>query len=372
MIRLNCWRGIGGPKISMPTTEDQFYQDQASIPFIQAGGAIKAEHCRMKSFRYFLEINSQCNLFCPTCTKGNQKGYEHQTGLMDPVLMEKIIDKIKSENPEAIVFLYGNSEPFIHPRLAECIASVKRRGLNCQLSTNLNFIRNVDGVLAAKPDMIIISLSGFTQDVYVKGHAGGNIEKVKEHMKVLAEACSKTDKATAISVNYHVYTDNGHEIALMKEYAKGLGIGFFTSYARAISMENAIQYNRSLDANATPFEIQPGRPDLNVALPPIGQTYIDAMKRLVIPPNKAPEMFKDFPTHSVCPIGWMFCFIRHDGKTEMCACVADRRLTLGDYLDNTQDQLIEQRTGHAICLQCTKYHLRYYFHMSHPDQYTKG
>src|ERR1035437_968259 len=140
------------------TPEQQSEQDTASLPFIAAGGAIKAAHCRMKSFRYFLEVNSGCNLVCPTCTKGNQAGYEHQTGLMDPDLMEKIIDKIKSENPDAIVFLYGNSEPFIHPKLVECIASVKRRGLNCQLSTNLNFIRNVEGVLAAKPDMIIISL----------------------------------------------------------------------------------------------------------------------------------------------------------------------------------------------------------------------
>src|ERR1019366_3382179 len=275
--------------------EQKADQDLASIPFIESNGAITAAHTRMKSWRFFLEINSACNLVCPTCTKGNQEGYEHQTGLMDPDLMEKIIDKIKSENPDAIVFLYGNSEPFIHPKLAECIASVKRRGLNCQLSTNLNFIRNVDGVLAAKPDMIIISLSGFTQEVYVKGHAGGNIDKVKEHMKVLSEAYSKTDKATVISVNYHVYKDNEHEIALMKDYAEGLGLGFFTSYARAISMENAIQYNRRFDPDATPFEVQPGRPDLNLALPPIGQTYIDAMKRLVIPPNKAPEMYKDFP-----------------------------------------------------------------------------
>lgn len=347
-------------------------EEQASIPFIESNGAITAAHTRMKSWRYFLEINSACNLRCPTCTKGNMEGYEHQTGLMDPDLMERIIDKIKCENPLAIVFLYGNSEPFIHPKLAECIASVKRRGLNCQFSTNLNFIRNVDEVLAAKPDMIIISLSGFTQEVYVKGHAGGQIEKVKENMKVLAEAYAKTDHSTVISVNYHVYTDNEHEADLMKVYAENLGLGFFRSYARAISMENAIQYNRSLDAMATPFEIQPGSPDLNHALPPIGQTYIDAMKRLVIPPDKSREMFMDFPTHSVCPIGWMFCFIRHDGKTEMCACVADRRLTLGNFLDNTQEQLTQQRTGHAICQQCTKYHLRYYFHCVHPNQLIKA
>ena len=145
---------------------------EAAKPYWQGGGAITAKECSLRSWRYFLEINSACNLACPTCTKGNKEGYDHQTGVMEPDLMEKCIDKIKSENPDAIVFLYGNSEPFLHPRLVECIKSVKRRGLNCQLSTNLNFLRNeeqVKGVLESGLDFMIISLSGFTQEVYVKG-----------------------------------------------------------------------------------------------------------------------------------------------------------------------------------------------------------
>jgi len=47
------------------------------------------------------------------------------------------------------------------------------------------------------------------------------------------------------------------------------------------------------------------------------------MERLVIPPTKAVEMYKDVAAPRVCPIGWMFQFIRHDGKVELCACVAD-------------------------------------------------
>jgi len=164
-------------------------------------------------------------------------------------------------------------------------------------------------------------------------------------------------------VNYHVYKDNQHEAALMKEYAENLGIGFFTSLARAISMENAIQYCRSHDPEATPFEVQEGRPDWNYALPPVGQTYIDAMERLVIPPTKAVEMYKDVAAPRVCPIGWMFQFIRHDGKVELCACVADRRITMGNYLDSTQEERIVQRIGHSVCQQCSRYKLRYYFHL---------
>ena len=337
--------------------------EKASAPFI--GGAISRAHTKMQPWRVFLEVNSGCNLRCPTCTKGNVEGYEHQTGFMDFGLMDQIIDKIKLENPEAIVFLYGNSEPFLHPKLAECIAAVVKRGLRCEFSTNLNHTNRIDDVLAAKPTMIIISLSGFTQEVYVKGHAGGHIDKVKENMVKMGEALKNAEFKPNISVNYHVYKDNAHEIELMRAYATECGLGFFTSFARAISMENAIQYCRSKDAEAAPFEVQEGRPDWNHALPPIGQTYVDTMERLKIPPTDARKMYESVPTHPVCPVGAgsMFTFIRHDGKTQLCACTADRRITLGDYLNHTPDEFIEQRTGHSFCKQCIKYRTNLYFHI---------
>ena len=340
-------------------------QELAALPFIDDHGAITAEHTRMKSWRYFLEINSGCNLSCPSCTKGNKEGYEHLNGFMDFQLMLDILDKIKAENPNAIVFTYGNSEPFLHPKLPECIKAIKARGLHPEISTNLNVIKREEELLEAAPDLIIISLSGFTQDVYVKGHVGGDIEKVKRNMMTLAHAnnARPLEKRIKILVNYHIYKDNAHEYPLMEEYAKNLGLGIFKSYARAISMENAIQYCRSRDPNATPFEVQPGRPDWNHALPPVGKTYVDTMERVHINPLSAREMYQNIPHHSVCPIGWMFTFIRHDGKTSLCACVADRRIVLGDYLKTSQDELIGQRTNHAICQQCTKYAMRYYFHI---------
>lgn len=347
------------------THEMQKALDDASVPFWQGGGAITIEQTKLHSWRYFLEINSACTLKCPTCTKGNMEGYEHQTGFMDMELMERILDKIANENPNAIVFTYGNSEPFVHPQLPECITAIKRRGLHPEMSTNLNHVRRVPELLEAGPDLIIISLSGFTQDVYVRGHAGGNIEKVKANMRILGEAnaARPEDKRVTILVNYHVYNDNRHEIELMREYAASCGIGFFTSLARAISMENAIQYCRSKDDKATPFEVQPGRPDWNQVLPPAGENYRAVMDRVEIKPTDAREMYKHVPMSKVCPVGAgsIFTFIRHDGKTELCACVADRRITLTDYLDTTPDQMIEQRAGHAICKQCIKYRLNLYF-----------
>lgn len=344
--------------------------DNAALPFID--GAISKEVTKLRPWRVFLEIGSACNLFCPTCTKGNQRPveglrYEHKSGFMDMDLMDRILEKIARENPQAIVFTYGNSEPFLHPKLPECITSIHRHGLHPELSTNLNVLNRVEDVLAARPDLMIISLSGFTQEIYERGHAGGKIERVKENMRTLAETNNRIpeDKRVKILVNYHVYNDNEHEIGPMREYATNLGLGFFTSMARAISMENAIQYCRSEDPDATPFEVQEGKPDWNKLLPPVGETYIKTMDRLKIPPTNARVMYQDYTVAPVCPVGagGMFTFIRHDGQTSLCACVADRRLKLGDYLDTTPDELIEQRTGHSFCKQCLHYRTNMYFHL---------
>jgi len=347
--------------------------EQAYKPFIESQGAIEAKHVKMASWRYFLEINSACNLRCPTCTKGNMEGYDHKTGLMDMDLMEQILDKIKSENPEAIVFTYGNSEPFLHPKLPECIRAIHKRGLRPEMSTNLNHLNRTAEVLEAHPELMIVSLSGFTQEVYVKGHAGGQIEKVKKNMEILAHLNNEIPEPNRVKilVNYHIYKDNQHEIAPMREYATNLGLGFMTCYARAISMENAIQYCRSHDPEATPFEAQPGRPDWNKELPPIGETYKTVMDRVVIPPTKAREMYEKWPVLKACPIGHMFSFIRHDGKISLCACVADRRIVLGNYLDLSQDERILKRYDHAICQQCLKYRMSYYFHLvDHKEGWT--
>jgi MoaA/NifB/PqqE/SkfB family radical SAM enzyme len=338
------------------------YRDSCR-PLIDGGGAITELESAMRPWRVFLEVNSACNLKCPTCTKGNKEGYEHQTGLMDPALMEQCIDKIRNENNKAIVFLYGNSEPFLNPRLPECIAAVKARGLRCEMSTNLNYVQRLDETLAAGLDYMIVSLSGFTQEVYVKGHAGGNIDKVKANMRLLGEANAKLSKPVTISVNYHVYKDNGEELEPMRAFAAECGIGLFTSTARAISMENTIQYCREHDPEATPYEVQDGQPDWNALLPPVSQQWRDTMDRLKIPPTEARKMYEKYPVRSVCPVGagGIFTFIRHDGKIQMCSCTADRRITIGDYLSTNVNEMIERRTNHPICQQCIKYRTNLYF-----------
>lgn len=206
---------------------------------------------------------------------------------------------------------------------------------------------------------------------------GGDIVKVKANMKLLSEAKSKVPNPPTIAVNYHKYTDNmaPEEMGKMEEYARSLGFDFVTCIARAISMENAIQYLRQREKERTgelpPYAILPGGPDYNSMLPPINNQFVENIKRLQISPEEAVEMFKEFPIHQVCPVGDAFTYVRHDGLVSMCACVADRRLTFGKFLEKNQEELSEQRRGHPVCQQCLKYRMNLYFHIADKEKWNE-
>lgn len=346
-------------------------------PYLDAPGPMNHHHLGLKSWRYVLEISSQCNLKCAFCHAGNREGYVYQPGIMDMDLMERILDKIKTENPNAVVCCYVNSEPFLHPHLPECVASIKRRGFRCEIATNLNYMSNLDQVLAAKPDILTVSVSGWSQDVYERAHKGGNIEKVKANLKELAEANVRGNHQIFMGVSYHMYKDNlGEEMAQMKAYAESLGFLFMLSWGRVITMENAVQACRYFDEVAgikvEPYQLAKNGMDLNAMLPPPKPEFIKGFERIQFDPTKARKLYEPWPISKVCLVSEVFTEIRWDGRVQLCAWTDDMRLTLGNYLEMTQQQIAEARFGHPLCKECLKYRLNYYFHIVCPEKWDNG
>lgn len=339
----------------------------ASKPYTEVEGPIPASVLGLKSWRYVLEINSACNLECALCHAGNRQGYEYKPGIMDMDLLGKILDKIKSENPAAIVCAYCNSEPFLHPHLPECVTEIKRRGLRCEVSSNLNRLNRLEDFIKAGPDFFIVSVSGFSQEVYGKSHIGGNIEKVKENLHILKDAHNRWGGSLQVAVSYHLYNDNLEEMQQMKDFVSQFGFMFMISWARTISLENTIQSLREIERKQgkTVPEYQIGKDglDLNKILPPSNPAYERSMERLRFHPIKARALYERFPVAPVCIIGDVFTLIRYDGTVQFCCWTDDRRLTLGNYLDMTQDHISEARRGHPLCAECSRYRLPLYFHV---------
>lgn len=191
------------------------------------------------------DVVGSCNLRCPSCPVGHA-GQINPTGLIDKTLVAKLIAKADREYKITGVYLFNWAEPLLHPELPELIQIVKSRGLRCYLSSNLNILRDtIDDILLAGPDVLRISLSGFTQDVYSKTHAGGNVERVKENMRKLSEARQRTGARTKIRVYYHKYKNNLHEVDLMHAYASSLGFDWSECWAYYMGTEKLIDFMES-------------------------------------------------------------------------------------------------------------------------------
>jgi wyosine [tRNA(Phe)-imidazoG37] synthetase (radical SAM superfamily) len=95
-----------------------------------------------------------------------------------------ILDKAKSEGYRGIG-LYSWTEPFLNRTLQDYVLEVKKRDLECLISTTLSLRRidNLEATLLAKPDLIDVSISGWDQATYQINHVGGNLSYVLANLE---------------------------------------------------------------------------------------------------------------------------------------------------------------------------------------------
>jgi MoaA/NifB/PqqE/SkfB family radical SAM enzyme len=210
----------------------------------------------MKTYGIVIDVFPYCNLRCPSCIVGNKFGrmQDWPKGLMAADRLDAILAKAKSEFVVEWVAVYNWTEPLLHPRLHELIEVVGRHGIPSSISTNLNVKDSYDfgRLLTAKPSSLRISLSGFTQAVYGRGHAGGDIELVKRNLSSLARARDKVGiHPSSFQVFYHVYAYNRTEVPAMRSFCEALGFPFSTGYAQIFPVEKiiAVAQGKATDAD---------------------------------------------------------------------------------------------------------------------------
>ncbi len=292
-----------------------------------------------------IDVLGICNLRCPSCPVGHLPK-TNPAGLIDKKLFADLIAKADRDYKVIGVHLYNWAEPLLHPELPELVRIVARLGLKSYLSTNLNVLRdNVDDLLLAEPTGLRISLSGFTQPVYAKSHAGGNIERVKANMQKLAEARDRTKTRTRISVFFHKYKHNLHELAPMRQYAESLRFKWEEVWAYFAGIEKLMDF---LDRGDDPSAEQ----DLNYALPV--RRAIDAT---------APYR------HEPCRLKKTQIVFDQQGNLMPCSAVYNYgKNSLGKYLDMTPADVNAAKQTASACDRCTAHGIhQYVVHYGHPE-----
>lgn len=79
-------------------------------------------------------------------------------------------------------------------------------------------------ILSAGIDFIKIQLSGYTQDIYSVQIRYGNVEKLKDNIRMLARVNEEEGYKAVIMLDYILYNYNRHQLDLVKEFCKELGV----------------------------------------------------------------------------------------------------------------------------------------------------
>jgi hypothetical protein len=268
-------------------------------------------------------------------------------GLTDVHFFNKIIEKADEDYWIQRVSLYNWGESFLHPQLPELIAIVKQRHLYCALSTNLNVLRNPEAILAAGPDELRISLSGFHQETYGKTHAGGNIERVKANMARLAAAKRQLKaRQTRVVVYFHKYRNNLADLEPMREFATRLGFEWMENWAFYMPLEKVLAL-----AEGKLTEAERAFVDHEIALP-------------MLPALAEAKKF----AHEPCRLWAEQIVLDFQGNAALCCGVYDlQKNRLGNFLEMTPGDLMQAKTGHPTCQRCTTHGIhRYGEYYDHP------
>lgn len=311
---------------------------------------------KLSSFSFNIDVVGSCNLKCPSCPVGNSEEIQNPTGFMSPDLLNSIVKKATSECNVSAVSLYNWTEPLLHPKLPELVKIVQSYGVPCNLSSNLNILKNVDLLMSANPTTFRISNSGFTQEIYGATHKGGNIERVKSNMIALAESKKKTNSNTKIHVLYHRYLTNLNDEVLMEEFAKSLGFEFIPVWAFMMPLEKILAYVDSVEKSL-------GKEDEVPIYSLLTLDDYETINKLALPLKEAYKISSKY-SHRACILKDTQVTIDFQGNVQLCCGVFDsKKFTLAPYLTTSISALQSLKysdNSEVTCSKCMKHGIHVY------------
>ena len=197
----------------------------------------------LKMTDVFIDIVGSCNLRCVMCPQGRSHAGERQAprGRMAPELFDRILSRLADQGfVGPYVNLYNWGDPLLHPELGRFLEICHRRGLKAIISTNLSYPERFLQPLKELPlEVLIVSISGFSQEIYARNHVGGKIDWVRRNLLDL----KGQDNIKTILVKYLVFTYNGAEIEYVKAFCRENGFSFGAYYGTFLSTESFFQYH---------------------------------------------------------------------------------------------------------------------------------
>ena len=169
----------------------------AGMVFIQYG-IFKNSNVKGYPLKINFDPTSICQLACPLCPTGQGKG-GRSLGRADVGKFKQLIDEVAPYLYEIDFNNWG--EPFLNKDLPKMIKYAHDNNIRTSVNTNLSLVlseETAEGVVKSGLDQLYCSIDGITQEVYEKYRVRGNLEMIKNNIKLIdkkkKELGSKTPK----------------------------------------------------------------------------------------------------------------------------------------------------------------------------------
>ncbi|MBF0503762.1 MAG: radical SAM protein [Candidatus Omnitrophica bacterium] len=181
-----------------------------------------------------LELGNECNAGCLFCRDAKGRIYninpQHpyidsiSKGRMPVDMALDIIGQLKDD--VLIAVLYTNGEPLLYKGLTELVRFSTEHKVMTMISTNGLLLTedNTRAFLNAGIDLIKIQLGGMTQDVYSVQIRYGDVEKLKNNIRMLARLKKELKSHTVILIDWITYNYNRHQIPLIRQFCRECGL----------------------------------------------------------------------------------------------------------------------------------------------------
>ena len=277
-----------------------------------------------------VDIAGACNLKCISCPRGNMED-QPPVGFMSASTYKRVLNKLIDEIPLlGSIQLYAWGEPMLNKELPEIIAMTRDARVLTAISSNLNYAKNLEAVVAAGPDWFKVSCSGWGKN-YEVTHTGGKWELFLSNLHKLARFRDKLNPEMQIILNYHLYKHNIEEdYRRIESLCKELSIIFIPNCAYLYPLDYIMDF---VDGKALSPEAMKITPML---LMPLEEGILKA-RELASQPCCEERTF---------PINWD-CSVRECG-------VFFQPYIAGNFLETPIKRIIEKQRKGKLCAECKK------------------
>ena len=184
---------------------------------------LEAELESLRPRIFSIETVLACDLRCPECAIGGDRIDSRKRAVHDLATFKTIADKIR---PYAeYVYLHVWGEPMLNKDIFDIIAYTSAFA-RTNISTNGNSLTEEKAarLIASGVSDVIVSIDGYSQDVYEKYRVGGDVKQALRALMWLQRERLRQRRPVTLMPQYIVFEHNEHEREAFGAMCRSIGL----------------------------------------------------------------------------------------------------------------------------------------------------